>query len=359
MRIHLFFVVFLVALSRLSYAQERSSVHLGAIVSLSGDAAHNGEDWLRGARFAVEEAEREGTGIQLSVEDDGTNPKSAAAAFAKLVSIQKVQGVIGGTWDFLAETLFPLAKQYRTPFITPTNPIEIFSDSALHNKWVYTNGLALQSAVDAAAHFLVGKHITSIGLITIDVPYGQKHRDLLKQAMVAEHIAVAFERTVTFAGFVDDIKRAALETRTRKPDAVFIVLNYAGVDQFLREISGMEKPPMALMTHTLLEAATLGGFSSRYGNSFGIYQQMHDRDFAQRFEKRWGVTATGYAANGYDATRCLARALQASRKSAEPPEDFICEGVTGTHRFNRESRSLVSSVAEIMRVQNKTLVRVE
>jgi ABC-type branched-subunit amino acid transport system substrate-binding protein len=91
---------------------------LGAIVSLTGDAARNGRNWLEGAQLAIDELQAEGRQISLVVEDDGTVPARVATSFVKLATVDRVGGIIGGTWDFLAETAYPLAKQYRVPFIT-------------------------------------------------------------------------------------------------------------------------------------------------------------------------------------------------------------------------------------------------
>jgi ABC-type branched-subunit amino acid transport system substrate-binding protein len=145
------------------------------VASLTGDAAMNAEDWLRGARLAAEDSVGTKMEIELVIEDDGTVPTKAVTAFNKLVMLDKVDGVVGGTWDFIAEAIYPLAEKAKVPFVTPTNPVEVFSPTARENQWVFTNGLSLSSVVRAADEHLARTNIKSVGLAVINVPYGLEH----------------------------------------------------------------------------------------------------------------------------------------------------------------------------------------
>lgn len=336
-------------------AGPKASIKLGAVVSLSGDAARNGEEWLRGARLAVEDSRASPVTVELIVEDDNTNPMKAVTAFNKLVSLDKVQGVVGGTWDFLAETLYPLAEKAKIPFVTPTNPIEVFSASARSNSWVFTNGLSLRAGVNTAGEFLIDRKIRTIGLITIDVPYGNKHAELLREKLSKLGVTLSFERKVTYQGFNDDIRRAALEVLRVRPEAIFVVLNYAGVDLLLREIERAQPQPLVLMTHTLLEAAELGQFAQRFKNAFGIYQRLEPAAIPARKE----ILEPGYAANGYDAVHCLSQAIAARTFPIHGPASFVCHGITGMHRFSSAERELVTTAAQVMRLDRNRLVRAD
>jgi len=337
-------------------AEEPRTIKIGAVASLTGDAAMNAEEWVRGARMASEESVGTGNRVELVVEDDGTIPTRAVAAFNKLVSIDKVQGVVGGTWDFLAETLYPLAERAKIPFVTPTNPIEVISLAAKQNKWIFTNGLSLTAAVSAADKYLAKSNVRRVGLAVINVPYGLEHARLLRESLQHRGVEIAFDERLTYEGLRDEIKALALKVRRTSPDAIFLVLNYSAVDTFLLETSKLKVAPLTLMTHTLLEAASFGEFASRYERARGIYQDMRDPEFDKRFRRRWSLAPTGYAASGYDAVMCLSQALAARVFPLQDDREFICSGVTGSHIFSVKRRDLVQNSALVMRTRRQELV---
>jgi ABC-type branched-subunit amino acid transport system substrate-binding protein len=199
-------------------------------------------------------------------------------------------------------------------------------------------------------------HIKSAALVVINVPYGVEHARLLTDTLKRRGVEVRFEDRITYEGFRDEIKAAALKVQRTRPEAVFLVLNYAGVDIFLLETSKLRVEPLTLMTHTLLEAATFGKFAPRYDRARGIYQRIFDVDFARRFKKRWSLDPTGYAANGFDAVRCLAEAIVAKAFPISGSSVFKCTGVTGIHVFSAQTRGLVETSGLVMKVADKRLV---
>lgn len=349
-------VILSASIATIAAGEEPSLVRIGVVASLTGDAAMNTEDWLRGARMASEESAGTGTRVELVIEDDGTVPVKAVSAFNKLVTRDHVHGIIGGTWDFLAETMYPLAKKAKIPFVTPTNPIEVMSPAARANRWVFTNGLSLSAAVRAADEYLARSNSKSAALVVINVPYGLEHARLLRAALERRGVELKFEDKITYEGFRDGIRAAALKVQRTRPEAVFLVLNYAGADAFLRETSKLRVEPLTLMTHTLLEAANFGQFAPRFDRARGVYQKIDDSSFSERFRKRWSLDPTGYAANGFDAVRCLSKAIVAKTFPIPENTTFECNGVTGRHTFSAKRRDLVETCAIVMKVADKQLV---
>lgn len=356
MNILLTLAFFLVIFTSPASADERKAIKIGVIASLTGDAAMNAEDWLRGARMASEESVGTGTRVELVIEDDATVPAKAVAAFNKLITLDRVQGIVGGTWDFLAETIYPLAEKAKIPFVTPTNPIEVISERARENKWIFTNGLSLSSAVRAADEYLAKSNVRSAALVVVNVPYGIEHALLLREALEGRGVKVNFEDRITYEGFREEIRASALKVWQTRPEVVFLVLNYAGVDTFLRETSKLRVEPLTLMTQTLLEAATFGNFTARYANARGIYQRTIDHHFSRRFRERWSLEPTGYAANGFDAVRCLSEAIVAKVFPITEEGTFKCNGVTGVNSFASSRRDLVQTEAVVMKLADKRLV---
>lgn len=324
---------------------------IGAIISLTGDAAKNGADILEGVQFAAERS-----GAKLVVEDDQTSPAKCGAAFRKLATIDHVNGIIGGTWDFLAETAFPLAAQYNIPFITSSNPPEVFSGAARSNPWVFTNALSLAAEEKAVDSFLAEKSIHSLGLVVINVPYGQIHAKLMRRLARDRGIEITLDQEIGYEGFSDSIKKSALDIQRKKPDMVFFVLNYEGVDLAMREMERLKAAPLVLMTQTLREALEFSSNPGRYSTAFGIFQKYSpDTEFTRSFEKRFGHAPYGYAGSAYDAVEFLVQALDHQVPFSDPLASFRYSGVTGPHILPPRERSLAETEAVIMRVKDGKL----
>jgi ABC-type branched-subunit amino acid transport system substrate-binding protein len=100
-------------------------IKIGAVLSLTGDAAPWGESAKNGIDLAVKTINANGgingRSVQVVFEDDHTDGKSAVSAYNKLVNVDHVSGVIGSVFDFNTQPLLPLAESNRIALITPPN----------------------------------------------------------------------------------------------------------------------------------------------------------------------------------------------------------------------------------------------
>lgn len=222
-------------------------IKVGVIASLTGPAAKDGQGLLEGIKLAESELNAPKKQINLIIEDDNSKANNVASAFAKLATIDKVDFVIGGTWDFLAETAFPLSDQYKVPFITPNNPVEILSDTFKKSKFSFTNGLSLEAEEKVLNDFLIYKKVKSIALAYVDVPYGISHADLAKDLASKLGINIVLDEKINYEAFIDSIKNIALKARLIKPDLVFLITNYEGTDIFHREINHLKLNQLLLL----------------------------------------------------------------------------------------------------------------
>src|SRR6266568_1649198 len=86
---------------------EDAGIKLGVLLPLTGEAASFGQDCQKGIQLALEEANLEkGKPITAFFEDSKADPKTAVAAFNKLVGVNKVTAVIG---DMFSSTTLAVA----------------------------------------------------------------------------------------------------------------------------------------------------------------------------------------------------------------------------------------------------------
>lgn len=105
--------------------QNSEKIKIGAVISLTGFAAPWGEYSRNGINLAVDEINRnggiDGRKVEVIIEDDHTEGKDAVLAYNKLLSVDRVDAVIGGTFDFTAQPLLPLAESNKIALISPSN----------------------------------------------------------------------------------------------------------------------------------------------------------------------------------------------------------------------------------------------
>jgi branched-chain amino acid transport system substrate-binding protein len=81
----------------LGLAMAQTTLKVGVILPLSGVSAVSGKAALNGIQLAADEVNAAGkVRLELVVVDDGTDPAKAVPAFTKLMTVDRVDIVIGG-----------------------------------------------------------------------------------------------------------------------------------------------------------------------------------------------------------------------------------------------------------------------
>lgn len=106
----------LLGLVGMAWAQ--TQVKVGVLLPLSGASSVAGKAALNGIQLAVDEANRGGkVRLELAVADDGTDPAKAVPALTKLLTVDRVDIVIGGLASGVTFALSGPVKQYGPLFL--------------------------------------------------------------------------------------------------------------------------------------------------------------------------------------------------------------------------------------------------
>ena len=105
--------------------QSNAPIRIGILNSLTGVAAPWGEFAKKGVELAAKQINASGgvngRQVELVMEDDHTDGKTAVTVYNKLISVDHVDGVVGGVFDFSATSVLPLALSNQVAFISPQN----------------------------------------------------------------------------------------------------------------------------------------------------------------------------------------------------------------------------------------------
>lgn len=337
-------------------AAKQKTIKIGVVASLSGPASEQGKNWLNGAKLAVSELIQQGDSIELVIEDDQTNASKAAQAFTKLATVDQVEAVLGGTWDFLAESIYPLAKQYQIPFITPTNPVELIGDTHKDNSYIFTNGLSIASEQIVALDFIRRMQVKRVANLFPILPWGEVHRQMLDQIAKAQDLEIVLSEGFNMESYPDILKNLALKIARINPDLVFAPISYDGIDSLIREISRLKCDPLILVSQHLDQAFKLTNLPKLYQRAYGIYPEhadiSHSDERTARFNKHYldyfGEGPRVYAVEGYDAIGFLAKALKSRVIFQSDAQKFEYQGLSSVYHLPADNHELTRVPAKIM-----------
>ena len=102
-------------------AQAQQPIRIGASLSTSGGYAALGQSQLRGYELCIKHANAKGgvlgRRLELIVEDDKSDPATAARIYESLVSETRVDAILGPYASNISEAVADVAEKHRKPMI--------------------------------------------------------------------------------------------------------------------------------------------------------------------------------------------------------------------------------------------------
>ncbi|HLN23531.1 MAG TPA: ABC transporter substrate-binding protein [Patescibacteria group bacterium] len=206
-------------------ALAQTKLKIGAVMPLTGELADYGPAALNGAKLAVEEINKAGgvlgSPVALAVGDDQTSPQAGVDAAHKLVSVEKVNALIGpmGSGVFI-----PVARSVAVPAGIP-----IISGSATSPmiSTLDAKGFAFRTIPSdafqgiAMAQVARDKGYKSVGVIYVNSDYGKPLSDSFTQAFekAGGKVTAATGFEPKQASFSGEVQKAS----TGHPDALLLI----------------------------------------------------------------------------------------------------------------------------------------
>jgi branched-chain amino acid transport system substrate-binding protein len=152
-----------------SWAQNASSIKIGAFLAVTGDGAYVGAPQLATLQLYVELINKQGGLLGRSLElvyyDVGIDTKTAQTAVHRLIEIDKADLIIGGSTTGAAMAVLPLIEQAQIPFIA------LAESGALINPvkpWVFKTSPTDRIACAKILQDMQRRGLSKIALITGD-----------------------------------------------------------------------------------------------------------------------------------------------------------------------------------------------
>ncbi|HKX56662.1 MAG TPA: ABC transporter substrate-binding protein, partial [Xanthomonadales bacterium] len=207
---------------------------LGQSAALEGPAAALGRDLNLGILAAFAEANRaggvHGRRLELISRDDGYEPTRAIANTHELLDQHKVFALIGQVGTPTARAVVPIAEQQGVPFLAP------FTGAGFLRNPDLSSVINVRASYEAEAEKGIGYLVDQLGLDRVavlfqDDTFGRDGLAAVERALLRRNLELAGD--ATYQRNTVAVKRAALDLRALKPEAVFIIGAYAPAAEFI------------------------------------------------------------------------------------------------------------------------------
>ncbi|MCB1334864.1 MAG: ABC transporter substrate-binding protein [Roseivivax sp.] len=227
----------LAALPRFATAGEgitETEVTFAQVAAMEGPARQLGQGMRQGILAAFEEANAKGgvhgRKVQLESLDDGYEPEQSVARVRAVIDGNGHIGLIGAVGTPTSAATQPIATEVGMPFVGPFTGAGFLRDPALTN--VYNVRASYFAETEAWIKYLVDQlGMSSIALLYQDDGFGRVGLDGVTAALSKRGLTLVAQGTYTRN--TTAVKKALLDIRGAKPDAVVMVGAYKPVAEFI------------------------------------------------------------------------------------------------------------------------------
>jgi branched-chain amino acid transport system substrate-binding protein len=301
-----------------SPAGSKEPIKIGAVLSLTGDAAPWGESAKNGIDLAVKDINSkggiDGRKVQVVIEDDHTDAKNAVSAYNKLVNVDHVSGVIGSVFDFNTQPLLPLAENNKIALITPPN-FQIKGSFDLGSQ-SFSMLVNFDDMVSKYGDFLKQDKIRKLAVVHFTSTWGVEISKVLGNIMQSYGKSKPIEEAYTKIGG-NDFKTTILKLKNEGVDTVFFDMLGDDSLNFLKRSKELGFKPTFLTYIGALEIFNGEQDKSLIENVALVNWEISSREFDEMYRKEYGTKPGKSADKSFDALYVMATSIANTTRTSE------------------------------------------
>ena len=307
------FFITMLFLAACTPQQQSEEIKIGAVLSLTGVAAFYGESSRNGIDLAVEEINTaggiNGKKITIVYEDDGTDGKRAVTATTKLIEIDKVDAIIGGTWDYSLEPMAPIADSAKLILINPSTGNT--KDNSRLSQYLFRTWPPIVSHVKAYAPVIKQEKIKHAVIFRAPGSWSDSYKENFEQIMkenggelAADFVGTAFDG--------NDFATQVTKAKSLKPDAVFLAVGPIDTAHVVKKMKVQQFDAILLNAEgNFGEALTRNAITTDdFAISYYIDMLPYDEEFVKKYTEKYGKEPGISSDAAYTAVKLLAQAYK-------------------------------------------------
>ncbi|MBU3668498.1 MAG: ABC transporter substrate-binding protein [Candidatus Taylorbacteria bacterium] len=342
-------------------------IRIGASLSLTGVAADFGGMAKKAADLAVKEINAEGgingRKIELYVEDDQTDPKTAVSAYRKLVDVHNVDAVIGGIFDFTAQPVLPLALKDKVTYVSPVN--FVIDGTFEMNPYTFVMYPEFPQVIRELDTVIKDKKIKQLGMIRYDSGFSASIEKTLKSIMssIGGDMVTETYKAIGSSDFRTNVlKITDASLGDKKVDAVFLDMLDFDIVKYLADTKNLGFNKQLVGYTTMRDVLSNPKVDkSQIEGAIMIDWEIPSDEFIKRFVHAYGEKPRRGANKTYDAIYMLAEAIAHTEDRQSVPEYIKSNSfntIGGQFKFN-EKHSVLTTPVKIFEIRNGVLVELK
>lgn len=349
-------IAFLVGWRLYQNSRQGNVIKIGALLSLSGDAAAWGENAQKAIKLAVDEINKKGgiNGklVDMIYEDTAGDPKQAVSAYQKVTTIDRVAAVIGPLNQTEDAAVVPLIDQTGVPTIVP-GYLPLQNRKNLYNPLI----IWMDAEIEAGriAQYVYDQGIRNVGVAgtldswenTVSTAFAQKFQTLggtvISQEIIQPDVA--------------DMRLPVTKIVATRPQAVFLGTYY----QFVNSAKALHDLGYKGKLYGIEVDDYLAGQTSGWTNGLRfIAPDYYTSDFIKTFTDKYGVAPGLPAGQSYDAANILFSFLKKSQSQNDILDQMKSfkeyDGVSGKLQIGSDGRTFIPTA--LFELQDGKVTRV-
>lgn len=330
------------------------TVTIGAVLPMSGDFAPYAEGSRNAAIMAIEDAGMQDK-VKFIVEDDkGCTPVGGVSAAQKLINIDKVDAIYGPMCSSEALAMAPVTEPARIPMVIAAATSKTLSGAGEY--------MFRTIASDEVGAYAVAKYAYEKGFKKAAFVFDNSQDALIQGKNDAkEAFAKAGGETAledSFGAKDMDFKTQLSKIKNSGADVVFVGATYKQMALMVRQAREMNIEAQFVSVNESVDVKdffVVGGESVEGVIAPAMVKPNTEasKTFADRYKARFGVDATIYTAEGYDAMTLLLEAIKEEGVSGDQIKAGLIKvgnnypGASGIITFNEKGDVTKPAVVKI------------
>jgi len=328
-----------------------ADVKIGVLVSSTGPAAVIGVPQRNSARMLPTKIGS--ATVDYVVLDDGGDATAAVNNAKKLIGEEKVDAIVGPSISPNAMAILGFVAEAKTPLIAAVGTDGVILPMDAHRKWAFKSSQANQLILQVEVDHMVKNQVKTLGLLRVNDSLGEEWAKAL--APLIEKAGIKLVADERFQRSDSSIVAQAIRIVAAKPDAVLIAA--AGGTSALGQQSIVERGFRGKVYQT--NGAATDEFIRLAGKPaegalmaagpMQVADQLDDGNaikkvalnYAANYEKAYGIKASTFGSNVYDAGLLLQAAIPVALKTAAP----------GTVEFRSALRDAIEATRGVVGTQ--------
>ena len=338
-------VIIIVIATLIRQPKDTSAIKLGFIGVLSGDGAPYGETEKNAVEIAVKEINDNGgingRKVEIVYEDGKCNGKDAISAIQKLLSIDKVNIILGATCSAETLAIAPIAEQNKVLLFSAFSSSPLVTDAG---DYTFRNGPSDADIAKLDANVIVAKY-KKVAMINENTDYSQGVRGVMNKIFTEKGTSVIYDEN--YNSGTKDFRSILTKAKAANPDVIYI---NPGTDTKAGGVIVKEARELGILTPlngnfslASQDSLTAGGkYMNGVVSTDGTDLSQKGKDLIAKYKEAYGKdpSVPYEMGSSYDRVYIIKQAIESVGTNPTKIKDYLYKmpdysGAVGTYHFDK------------------------